>query len=219
MKNLLLALFSFSFVCVNAQNFEQNFNNYLIQEQEKIIRDANQQIVLEQNFRLLDNLLKKKVLRSELDVAKLHALDNVCDEIKVEVDTAKSTDSLTHFIIFLSLKGGGEWVYSLLKDRRGSGLANPSSNTTLMPGPFVSHNEIDFLPKRTNNIETDNTVYLSRIKELITTHQDKLAPDGITIESYLAYEKQKKLQSSAEYLSLRTSFIRYIYSRYQIPLR
>jgi hypothetical protein len=220
MKNLFLVLFSFGFFCATAQTFEQSFNNYLIGEKEQILRRINDQVVLEQNLKVLDNLLKIPVLQSSEDVALLYALDNVCNEIEVSIDTTAGADTVTHFIIYLGLRGSEEWfIHTSLKNKSGSGLATPSSNIQIVFGPDVTAYEIDILPKRTDNMETDNTVYLNRIKELITIHRDKLTPDGITFESYMVYEKQKKLATTVECLSFRSSFIRYMYAKYDLPLR
>lgn len=218
MKNLFLIFFSFGCFCAAAQTFEQTFNNYLIAEQEKALRKANNDYVFEQNLKVLDNLLKKPVLQSYSDVALLYALDNVSDDISVAIDSAKSTDTLKYFIISINMYGDAQFIFSSIKNKANSGLASPSVNTSFQFGPLVLRNEVDILPKRTTNIEADNTVYLDRIKELITIHRDKLAPQGITVESYMKYEKEQKLKSTAEYLSFRSYFIKYMYVTYNLPL-
>ncbi|MEO5644250.1 MAG: hypothetical protein ABIQ40_04735 [Bacteroidia bacterium] len=193
--------------------FQSSFNNYLVWERENALKQHNDSAALVYSLTMLDNLLKKTVIQSKTDVAMLHAIDNICPEITLTIDSLRSKDTLQFFEVFISFNA--EKICDVLMSRQNSGLAFPSRNVSVTMYHGLA-SQIDILPRRSDNIAMDTAAYLNRIKNLIKTHEDKLKPDNITLRSYQVMEMQSQLLTATDFLSFRSSFIFFLFQQYNI---
>ena len=192
------------------------FSDYQKQEKQQVQQQQHDSIELARNLKMLDQLLQKREISSEKDIAKLRAIDTARREIILIMDTAMFSDSLPKYRVLIG--GSAADVYDLLSAKKKSGLANPSHNVEVEV-ERVNFVQVEILPRRSNSLSVDTAAYMNRIKSLVKANEARLRTEGITVAAYRDLEKNSGLHTATDYLNFRASFIRFLYEHYQIYQR
>lgn len=199
-----------------AKSLEQIFNDYLVGQKQYALEKYNDSIVLVHNLQMLNELLKKPMISSPADIAMLRAIDNVCPEISLRMDSSASADSIQNFSLVIN--GTSLGVYDNLDKKSKSGLLAPSRNVNVSVIHLLAA-QVEVLPRRSNSLSADTAAYMNRIKSLVKSHEAQLRSEGITIAAYQEMEKGSGLRTAQDYLNFRASFIRFLFEQYQIYQR